>query len=83
MRNAFAAWVYRSAAFSYFSDLPPKKLNPPPAPAAALSAWNCMVSQDARQHGGVVFVPFAVMHEDLAPCSGAKVTTKKGICSGI
>jgi hypothetical protein len=38
IRNAFAAWVYRSAAFSYFSVLPPNKLNPPPAPAIALSA---------------------------------------------
>jgi len=38
IRNAFAAWVYRSAAFSYFSARPPNKLNPPPAAAAALSA---------------------------------------------
>jgi len=36
--NAFAAWVYRSAAFSHFSVLPPNKLNPPVAPCAAFSA---------------------------------------------
>jgi hypothetical protein len=38
-RNAFAAWVYRSAAFSYFSVRPPNQLRPPEAPESALSAY--------------------------------------------
>lgn len=38
MRNALAVCVYKSAAFSHFSCRPPKKLNPPPAPATAFSA---------------------------------------------
>lgn len=38
MRNAFAAWLYNSAAFSHFSCRPPKRLKPPEAPATALSA---------------------------------------------
>lgn len=37
--NAFAAWLYKSAAFSHFSVRPPKKLKPPVAPDAALSAF--------------------------------------------
>lgn len=36
--KAFAACVYKSAAFSYFSVRPPKKLNPLEAPCSALSA---------------------------------------------
>ena len=38
-RKAFAACVYRSAAFSHFSDRPPKKLKPPVAPEDAFSAF--------------------------------------------
>jgi hypothetical protein len=58
--------VYRSAAFSHFSCRPPKRLNPPPAPDAALSAW-----QDVRAYqvgnGGVDCEPFAEGLEDLVP----------------
>ena len=46
IRKALAACVYRSAAASYFSVRPPKRLKPPPAPAAALSA--CGGSQQAE-----------------------------------
>lgn len=38
MRKAFAACVYNSTAFSYFSAFPPKKEKPPPADERALSA---------------------------------------------
>lgn len=37
-RNALAACVYRSAAFSHFSVLPPKRLKPPDAPFSAFEA---------------------------------------------
>lgn len=42
IRNAFAAWVYKSAAFCHFSSRPPNKLNPPPALAAAFSAFEML-----------------------------------------
>lgn len=39
IRKALAACVYRSAAFSYFSVFPPKRLKPLDALDSALSAW--------------------------------------------
>ena len=44
IRNAFAACVYRSAAFSHFSVFPPKSEKPPLAPDAALSAYSTNLS---------------------------------------
>ncbi len=65
-RKAFAACVYRSAAFSHFSDRPPKKLKPPVAPEAALSAFcsralgSCAI---VRERWGVVWRTRRVRNE--------------------
>lgn len=59
-RNAFAAWVYRSAAFSYFSVRPPNQLKPPEAPDSALSAY--FIAE--RGHGQL----FALSSLPWSPC---------------
>jgi hypothetical protein len=51
MRKAFAACVYNSAASSSFSWRPPKKLNPPCAEAACLSA--CLDEKSAPESSEV------------------------------
>jgi hypothetical protein len=51
IRKAFAACVYRSTAFSYFSVRPPKKEKPPPAEERALSAC-CGVNEIHSQSIG-------------------------------
>jgi hypothetical protein len=57
MRKAFAACVYSSTAFSYFSAFPPKKEKPPPAEERALSA--CDVYQwGVYGRRGAVFVVY-------------------------
>jgi len=49
-RKALAAWVYKSAAPSSLSCFPPKKLNPPRADAACLSA--CVRVSNCRNGRG-------------------------------
>lgn len=68
MRNAFAACVYRSAAFSHFSCLPPNRLNPPPAPEAALSACEDVRAYRDR-NGGVALWRRTFCSSALGSCA--------------
>lgn len=67
IRKAFAAWVYRSAAFSHFSCRPPKRLNPLPAPETALSAWGWELTSYRGIGWWGKMVPFGAGRVDLVP----------------
>ena len=78
--------MYKSAAFSYFSVLPPKKLNPPPALESVESACVGSVSiglneKHVLERRGGHFVPFAAGLADPAPFS-LFVITQVSICFG-
>lgn len=64
--KAFAAWVYRSAAFSYFSVRPPNMLKPPDAPWRALSAYKNLVNTSFSESSRLD-VPSVAEPGDLVP----------------